>query len=154
MAAHAIRAGEGDVFVCAGVETVSRFQFGAADTGPHNTKFSDAEERTRERTNGASSWEPPTGLPDIYIAMGQTAENVRLAEGVGRREMDEFAARSQERAVTSQKNGFFEREITPVTNADGTLVTKDDGPREGTTVEKLAALKPRFRPDRAGTAGN
>ena len=154
MATHAIKAGEGDVFVAAGVETVSRFQFGAADTGPHNTKFAQAEERTRERTNGASSWEPPSGLPDIYIAMGQTAENVRLAENVGRREMDEFAARSQQLAVESQKNGFFEREITPVTLPDGTVVTKDDGPRDGTTVEKLAELKPVFRPDGEVTAGN
>src|SRR5213078_4270160 len=103
MAAHAIKAGEGDVFVAAGVETVSRFQFGAADTGPHNPKFAGAEELSRERTNGAPSWEPPSGLPDIYIAMGQTAENVRLAENVGRREMDEFAALSQQRAVESQK---------------------------------------------------
>jgi acetyl-CoA C-acetyltransferase len=154
MAAHAIRAGEGDVFVCAGVETVSRFQFGAADTGPHNSKFSDAEKRSQERTNGASSWEPPSGLPDIYIAMGQTAENVRLAENVGRREMDEFAARSQQLAVESQKNGFFEREITPVTLPDGTVVSKDDGPRDGTTVEKLLELKPVFRPDGEITAGN
>ncbi|MEY2460684.1 MAG: acetyl-CoA C-acetyltransferase [Acidimicrobiaceae bacterium] len=154
MAAHAIRAGEGDVFIAAGVETVSRFQFGAADTGPHNSKFSDAEKRTQERTNGASSWEPLTGLPDIYIAMGQTAENVRLAENVGRREMDEFAALSQQRAVESQKNGFFEREITPVTLPDGTVVSKDDGPREGTTVEKLLELKPVFRPDGEITAGN
>src|SRR5882762_3277756 len=154
MAFHAIRAGEGDVFIAAGVETVSRFQFGAADTGPHNAKFSDAEKRTQERTNGASSWEPPSGLPDIYIAMGQTAENVRLAENVGRREMDEFAALSQQRAVESQKNGFFEREITPVTLPDGTVVSKDDGPREGTTVEKLAELKPVFRPDGEVTAGN
>src|SRR3954452_13377246 len=154
MAAHAVRAGEGDAFVCAGVETVSRFQFGAADTGPHNPKFSDAENRSRERTNGASSWEPPSGLPDIYIAMGQTAENVRLAENVGRREMDEFAVLSQERSVQSQKNGFFEREITPVTLPDGTVVTKDDGPREGTTLEKLSELKPVFRPDGEITAGN
>ena len=154
MAAHAIRAGEGDVFVCAGVETVSRFQFGAADTGPHNPKFADAEAVSHERTNGASSWEPPAGLPDIYIAMGQTAENVRLAENVSRRDMDEFAALSQQRAVESQKNGFFEREITPVTLADGTIVSKDDGPRDGTTAEKLAELKPVFRPDGEITAGN
>jgi len=154
MAAHAIRAGEGDVFVCAGVETVSRFQFGAADTGPHNSKFADAEAVSHERTNGASSWEPPAGLPDIYIAMGQTAENVRLAENVSRRDMDEFAALSQQRAVESQKNGFFEREITPVTLADGTIVSKDDGPRDGTTAEKLAELKPVFRPDGEITAGN
>jgi acetyl-CoA C-acetyltransferase len=154
MAGHAIKAGEGDVFMAAGVETVSRFQYGASDTGPHNPKFADAEERTAERTNGASSWEPPTGLPDVYIAMGQTAENVRLAENVSRREMDEFAAMSQQRAVESQHNGFFEREITPVTTPDGTEVRKDDGPREGTTVEKLAELKPVFRPDGEVTAGN
>src|SRR5262245_11452933 len=154
MAAHAVKAGEGDAFVCAGVETVSRFQFGAADTGPHNPLFADAEARSKERTNGASSWEPPAGLPDIYIAMGQTAENVRLAENVGRQEMDEFAALSQQRAVTSQENGFFEREITPVTLPDGTVVSKDDGPRAGTTVEKLSQLKPVFRPDGEVTAGN
>jgi acetyl-CoA C-acetyltransferase len=119
MAAHAVKAGEGDAFVCAGVETVSRFQFGAADTGPHNPLFASAEERTRDRTNGASSWEPLSGLPDIYIAMGQTAENVRLAENVSRQEMDEFAARSQQLAVESQQNGFFEREIVPLTLPDG-----------------------------------
>jgi len=86
--------------------------------------------------------------------MGQTAENVRLAENVSRRDMDEFAALSQQRAVESQKNGFFEREITPVTLADGTIVSKDDGPRDGTTAEKLAELKPVFRPDGEITAGN
>jgi acetyl-CoA C-acetyltransferase len=154
MAAHAIKAGEGDVFMAAGVETVSRFQYGASDTGQHNPKFAEAEERTAERANGASSWEPPSGLPDVYIAMGQTAENVRLAENVSRREMDEFAAMSQQRAVESQHNGFFEREITPVTTPDGTEVRKDDGPRDGTTVEKLAELKPVFRPDGEVTAGN
>src|SRR5436190_3664966 len=154
MASHAIKAGEGDVFVAAGVETVSRFQFGAADTGPHNPKFASAEERSQDRTNGASSWEPLSGVPDIYIAMGQTAENVRLAENVSRQEMDEFAARSQQLSVTSQGNGFFEREITPVTLPDGTVVSKDDGPRDGTTVEKLAQLKPVFRPDGEVTAGN
>jgi acetyl-CoA C-acetyltransferase len=149
MAGHAIRSGEGDAFVCAGVETVSRFQFGAADTGPHNTQFATAEARTAERTQGASSWEPLAGLPDIYIAMGQTAENVRLVEHVTRREMDEFAALSQQRAVRSQHNGFFEREITPITTPAGVVVTK-----EGTTVEKLAELKPVFRPDGEVTAGN
>jgi acetyl-CoA C-acetyltransferase len=154
MAAHAVKAGEGNAFICAGVETVSRFMYGAADTGPHNTVFGAAEARTAELSSGASSWEPLDGLPDIYIAMGQTAENVRLAEGVTRKEMDEFAALSQQRAVTSQGNGFFEREITPVTNPDGTVVAKDDGPREGTTAEKLAELKPVFRPDGEVTAGN
>src|SRR5256714_10184840 len=155
MAAHAIRAGEGDVFVSGGVEAVSRFMSGFADGGPANEKFRDARERTKARTEGGQSkWTPPTGLSDVYIAMGQTAENVVEAEGVGREEMDEFAARSQQLAVEHQENGFFEREITPVTTPDGTVVTKDDGPRAGTTVEKLATLKPVFRPDGSVTAGN
>jgi acetyl-CoA C-acetyltransferase len=154
MAAHAIKSGEGDVFVAGGVETVSRYMNGASDTGPHNPLFADAEARTSERTNGASSWEPPAGLPDIYIAMGQTAENVVLAEGVTREEMDEWGARSQQRAVAAQERGFFEREITPVTTPSGTVVSKDDGPRPGTTVEKLAELQPVFRPDGKVTAGN
>jgi acetyl-CoA C-acetyltransferase len=90
----------------------------------------------------------------VYIAMGQTAENVREAEGVTRDEMDRFAELSQNRAVANQENGFFEREITPVTLPDGTVATKDDGPRPGTTLEKLATLKPAFRPDGEVTAGN
>src|SRR5829696_7986310 len=154
MAAHAIRSGEGDAFVAAGVECVSRFDKGASDTGPHNTKFADAEARTGKLSGGADSWEPFDGYPDIYIAMGQTAENVRLKEGVGRQEMDEFAALSHQRAVANQENGFWEQEITPLTTPDGTVVTKDDGPRAGTTVEKLSALKPSFRPDGEITAGN
>jgi acetyl-CoA C-acetyltransferase len=154
MAAHAIKAGEGDVFVAGGVETVSRYLHGASDTGPHNTAFADAEARTAERTGGADSWEPPAGLPDIYIAMGQTAENVVLAEGVTREEMDEWGVRSQNRAVAAQERGFFDREITPVTLGDGTVVSKDDGPRPGTTLEKVSELKPVFRPDGKVTAGN
>jgi acetyl-CoA C-acetyltransferase len=154
MAAHAIKAEEGDAFVCAGVETVSRYQYGASDTGRHNVLFDDAKARTAERSQGASSWEPGPGLPDIYIAMGQTAENVRLQENVSREEMDRFGVMSQERAVAAQERGFFEREIVPVTLPDGTVVTKDDGPRAGTTIEKLAALKPVFRPDGEVTAGN
>src|SRR5439155_693577 len=140
MAAHAIKAGEGDVFVSGGVETVSRFMNGMADGGPVNEKFNGARERTKLRSEGGQPpWTPGTGLPDVYIPMGQTAENVAEAEGVSREEMDEFAARSQQLAVAHQENGFFEREITPVTLADGTVVTNDDGPRAGTTVEKLAA---------------
>ena len=157
MAAHAIKAGEGDVFVAGGVETVSRFASGMSDGGPgtHNAKFADAEARTKSRTGGGeSSWEPLSGLPDIYIAMGQTAENVAEYAKVTREEMDEFAALSQQRAVASQENGFFEREITPVTTPDGTVVGKDDGPRAGTTVEGLSQLKPVFRPDGTVTAGN
>ncbi len=154
MAFHAIKAGEGDVFVAGGVETVSRFMNGVSDAGPHNALFAQAEALTGERAKGADAWEPPTGLSDIYIAMGQTAENVRLAENVSRREMDEFACLSQQRAVNSQQNGFFDREITPVTTPSGAVVTKDDGPRPGTTVEKLAELQPVFRPDGQITAGN
>jgi acetyl-CoA C-acetyltransferase len=157
MAAHAIKAGEGDVFISAGVEAVSRFSSGMADGNPgtHNELFKDAEERSAARSLGGNEpWSPAPGLPDIYIAMGQTAENVREKENVSRADMDEFAALSQQRAVASQDNGFFEREITPITLADGTEVTKDDGPRAGTTVEKLAELKPAFRPDGEITAGN
>jgi acetyl-CoA C-acetyltransferase len=154
MAAHAIKAGEGDVFVAAGVETVSRYMNGMADSGPHNPLFAEAEARTSGLANGADSWEPLAGLPDIYIAMGQTAENVRLKEGVARRDMDEFAARSQQLAVANQENGYWDGEITPITTPSGTVVSKDDGPRAGTTVEKLAELKPAFRPDGEVTAGN
>ena len=155
MAAHAIKAGEGDVFVAAGVETVSRFQYGASDTGPHNTALAEAEARTAARApKTGDPWTPLKGLPDVYIAMGQTAENVAEYEKVTRQEMDEFAARSQQRAVESQGNGFFEREIIPVTLDDGTVISKDDGPRAGTTVEGLSQLKPVFREDGTITAGN
>src|SRR4051794_13329430 len=155
MAAHAIKSGEGDVFIAGGVETVSRFQFGASDSGPHNVAFDDAHARTKGREAGdQGDWKPPAGLPDVYIAMGPTAENVVEAEGVGREEMDKWGVRSQERAVAAQENGFFEREIIPVTTPDGTVVTKDDGPRPGTTLEKLAQLKPVFRPNGSVTAGN
>jgi acetyl-CoA C-acetyltransferase len=155
MAAHAIRAGEGDVFIAAGVETVSRYRFGASDTGPHNPLFADAEARTTTRSPaGTDAWSPLAGLPDVYIAMGQTAENVAEFEHVTRAEMDEFAVLSQARAVESQSNGFFEREIVPVTTPDGTVVTKDDGPRPNTTLEGLAQLKPVFREGGTVTAGN
>ena len=155
MAAHAIKAGEGDVFVAAGVETVSRFQFGASDTGSHNPAFSEAEARTAARNPAVTEpWTPPKGLGDVYIAMGQTAENVAEYENVSREDMDEFAALSQNRAVESQRNGFFEREIVPVTLADGTVVAKDDGPRPDTTTEVLATLKPAFREGGKVTAGN
>ena len=154
MAAHAIKAGEGDCFIAAGVETVSRYASGASDTAP-NAIFKPSGERTKARAAGGQpTWTPPQGLPDYYIAMGQTAENVREIEGVTRQEMDEWGARSQQRAVANQKNGFFEREISPLTLPNGTVVSKDDGPRDGTTVEALAGLKPAFRPDGQITAGN
>jgi acetyl-CoA C-acetyltransferase len=154
MAAHAIKAGEGDCFIAAGVEAVSRYGSGASDTAP-NPLFKPAGARTQERAQGgAPAWTPPEGLPDIYIAMGQTAENVVQSEGVTRQEMDEFAALSQHRAVANVENGFWEHEITPLTLPDGTVVSKDDGPRPGTTVEGLSQLKPVFRPDGSVTAGN
>ena len=154
MAAHAIKAGEGDCFIAAGVETVSRYASGASDTAP-NAIFKPSGERTKARAAGGQpTWTPPQGLPDYYIAMGQTAENVREIEGVTRQEMEEWGARSQQRAVANQKNGFFEREISPLTLPNGTVVSKDDGPRDGTTVEGLAGLKPAFRPDGQITAGN
>ena len=156
MAAHAIRAGEGDVFVAAGVETVSRYLHGAADVGPHNELFTEAEARTAARTPAAGApWTPLEGaFPDVYIAMGQTAENVAEFKCVTREEQDEFAVESQHRAVAAQEAGFFEREIIPVTLADGTVVTKDDGPRAGTTLERLATLQPVFREGGSITAGN
>ena len=157
MAAHAIKAGEGDCFIAAGVETTSRFFTGSSDGVPNsrNPRFAAAEERTAKRAEGGQPpWTPVEGLPDIYIAMGQTAENVAEYENVSREEMDRFAALSQNRAVENQANGFFEREITPVTLGDGTVVSRDDGPRPDTTIEGLAKLQPAFRPDGRVTAGN
>ncbi|NLE18812.1 MAG: acetyl-CoA C-acetyltransferase, partial [Propioniciclava sp.] len=153
MAAHAIKAGDGDVFVAGGVETSSRFPFGMAD-GPKNPVFAEAEARTAERAQGgAPPWTPAEGLPDIYIAMGQTAENVAQYENVSREEQDEFAVLSQNRAEKSLNEGFWDAEITPVTTPDGE-VTRDDGIRPGTTLEKVSQLKPAFRPDGTVTAGN
>ncbi len=155
MAAHAVRAGEGDVFVSGGVECVSRFAAGASDRGGKNDKFAEAEARSAERTGeGTPTWSPPEGLPDIYIAMGQTAENVAQAWNVSRERQDEFGVMSQNRAEAAQARGFFEREITPFPLADGTLVSNDDGIRAGTVIEKVSQLKPVFRPDGTVTAGN
>ena len=155
MAAHAIKAGEGDCFVAGGVETVSRYMNGAADTGPHNELFADAEQRSAERTSGESGkWEGPNGLPDVYIAMGQTAENVAEHLGISRERQDEFGVRSQNLAEAAMKRGFFEQEITPYTLPDGSVVSKDDGIREGTTLEGVSQLNPVFRPGGTITAGN
>ena len=154
MAAHAIRSGEGDIFIAAGVETVSRYASGASDSAP-NPVFKEAGARTRLRAEGGQGkWTPAPGLPDAYIAMGQTAENVVEQEGVTREEMDRFGVRSQNLACEFQENGFFAREITPLTLPDGTVVSKDDGPRPGTTYEAVSQLKPAFRPDGSVTAGN
>ena len=155
MAAHAIKAGEGDCFVAGGVETVSRYMNGAADTGPHNELFADAEQRSAERTSGESGkWEAPNGLPDVYIAMGQTAENVAEHLGISRERQDEFGVRSQNLAEAAMKRGFFEQEITPYTLPDGSVVSKDDGIREGTTLDGVSQLNPVFRPGGTITAGN
>ena len=155
MAAHAIRAGEGDVFLSAGIETVSRYVNGMADSGPHNEKFADAEARTENAAAGGTGpWSPPEGLPDVYIAMGQTAENVASYLKVSRESQDEYALLSQTRASAALERGYWEEEITPVTLPDGTVVAQDDGIRPGTTLDKLAGLKPVFRPDGTVTAGN
>jgi acetyl-CoA C-acetyltransferase len=159
MAFHAIKAGEGDVFLSAGVETVSRFVKGNSDSLPDtmNPKFADAAARTETAAAGGTTWHDPRAdgnVPDIYIAMGQTAENVADLEGITRAEMDEFGVRSQNLAEKSIANGFWRREITPVTTPDGTVVSTDDGPRAGVTMEGVAGLKPVFRPDGRVTAAN
>ena len=155
MAAHAIKAGEGDIFVAAGVETVSRYLNGFADSGPHNGAFEEAEARTAARAPKVTDpWEPHGGLDDVYIAMGQTDENVAEHKNVSRTAQDEYALMSQARAVASAENGFFEREIIPVTTPNGTQVLKDDGPRPNTTLEGLAQLQPVFREGGTVTAGN
>ena len=154
MAFHAIKAGEGDCFIAAGVEAVSRYAFGASDTAP-NPIFKTSGERTKARAEGGQgTWTAPEGLPDIYIAMGQTAENVVEVEGISREEMDRFGVRSQNLACNHVDNGFFEREISPLVLPDGTVVSKDDGPRPGTNYEAVSQLKPVFRADGTVTAGN
>ena len=154
MAFHAIKAGEGDCFVAGGVETVSRYMSGASDTAP-NPIFKEPGARTKLRAEGGQGpWTPQEGLPDMYIAMGQTAENVVEAEGISREEMDRFGVRSQNLACDFVEKGFFEHEISPLTLEDGTVVSKDDGPRPGTTYEAVSQLKPAFRPDGTVTAGN
>ncbi|HET9051520.1 MAG TPA: acetyl-CoA C-acyltransferase [Candidatus Dormibacteraeota bacterium] len=140
MAAHAIRAGEGDVFLSVGVETVSRLVHGSSD--------SEANRNPRLLAGNAE------GFPDIYIKMGMTAENVAEREGVSREEMDRFAKSSQDRAVGAQASGHFDAEIVPVPLADGAVMSRDDGPRAGTTLEKLATLPPVFKEDGLVTAGN
>ncbi|MER8182919.1 acetyl-CoA C-acetyltransferase [Kitasatospora sp. NPDC094015] len=160
MALHAIKAGEGDIFVSAGVETVSRSVNGTSDgmPGTLNPLFDDALARTAERAaNGGGEWHDPRedGLvPDAYIAMGQTAENLAALKGVTRADQDAFGVRSQNLAEAAVKAGFWQREITPVTTPDGTVVSADDGPRAGVTLEAVSGLKPVFRPDGTVTAGN
>jgi acetyl-CoA C-acetyltransferase len=169
MAFHAIAAGEGDVFVSAGVECVSRYARGNSDGLPpeaqelvgggwENPRFDTARARSAARAaGGAATWEDPRAageLPDIYLAMGQTAENLAQVYDVTRQEMDEFGVRSQNLAEKAVADGFWAREITPVTTPDGTVVSADDGPRPGVTMAGVAGLKPVFRPDGRITAGN
>ncbi|RNM11717.1 acetyl-CoA C-acetyltransferase [Nocardioides pocheonensis] len=159
MAFHAIKAGEGDVYISAGVETVSRYSNGGADgpPGTQNPLFAEAEARTDKFAGGGQTWVDPRtegDLPDVYISMGHTAENVAQLMGVTRADQDAFGVRSQNRAEAAIASGFWAREITPVTLPDGTVVTSDDGPRPGVTLEALAGLKPVFRPDGTVTAGN
>ncbi|WP_072688094.1 acetyl-CoA C-acetyltransferase [Rhodococcus marinonascens] len=159
MALHAIKAGEGDVFISGGVESVSSFITGNADGLPNtqNPLFADSVARTSKLAEGGVAWTDPREdgqLPDVYIAMGQTAENVASATGITREDQDRWGVRSQNRTEEAIKNGFFEREITPITLPDGTVVSTDDGPRAGTTYEAVSQLKPVFRPDGTVTAGN
>ena len=169
MALHAIRAGEGDVFVSAGVEMVSRYARGSSDGLPpeaqalvgggwENPRFAEAAERSKRRAQGgAEVWTDPResgDLPDIYLTMGQTAENLAQVYDVSRADMDEFGVRSQNLAEKAIADGFWAREITPVTTPDGTVVSTDDGPRAGVTLDAVSGLKPVFRPDGRITAGN
>jgi acetyl-CoA C-acetyltransferase len=169
MAFHAIKAGEGDVFISAGVECVSRYARGNSDTLPmqaqqlvgggwQNAKFDEAWARSVKREGeGAPTWTDPRDegqLPYVYLAMGQTAENLAQIKDVSREEMDEFGVRSQNNAERAIAAGFWEREITPITTPSGKVVSRDDGPRAGVTLEGVAGLKPVFRPDGRITAGN
>jgi acetyl-CoA C-acetyltransferase len=159
MAFHAIKAGEADVIISAGVETVSRFVNGSSDSLPDtkNPVFAESEARTAKLAEGEGGWHDPRedgAVPDVYIAMGQTAENVAQLRGITREMQDEFGVRSQNLAEKALANGFWEKDITPVTLPDGSVVAKDDGPRPGTTLEKVAGLKPAFRPDGTVTAAN
>ena len=159
MAYHAIKAGEGDVFISAGVECVSRSANGSSDSWPDtmNPIFADAAQRNVEMANSGEVWHDPRQdgqLPDAYLAMGQTAENVAKLRGISRAEQDEFGVRSQNLAEKATASGFWQREIIPVTMPDGTAVSADDGPRAGVTLEAVSGLKPVFRPDGTVTAAN
>jgi acetyl-CoA C-acetyltransferase len=160
MALHAIKAGEGHTFISAGAEVVSHFAAGKSDGMPDtkNPLFADAMARSAGRSaEGSAVWTDPRAdglVPDVYIAMGETAENVAQFRGVSRQAQDEWGAISQQRAQQAIADGFFDTDITPVTLPDGTVVSTDDGPRAGVTAEGLAGLKPVFRPDGTVTAGN
>jgi len=161
MAFHAIKAGEGDVFISGGVESVSQMLgfrgAGESDAQVLNPLFADAQARTLETAASNATWTDPREqglLPDAYIAMGQTAENVATSRGISRERQDEWGVLSQNRAEAAINAGFFEREILPVTMPDGTVVSTDDGPRAGVTLEAVQGLKPVFREEGTVTAGN
>jgi acetyl-CoA C-acetyltransferase len=161
MAFHAIKSGEGDAFISAGVETVSRFGKGNSDhiegQTLKNPVFDDAVLRTEKFAQGGQEWHDPReedSIPDVYIAMGQTAENVQQFIGMSREEQDEFGVRSQNLAEKAIADGFWAKDITPVTLPDGSTLDADDGPRAGVTLEAVSQLQPVFRPDGTVTAGN
>lgn len=159
MAFHAIKAGEGDVFLSAGVEAVSRFGKGNADGLPDtkNPRFADAQAQTAEFAAGGQTWADPRdagSMPDVYIAMGQTAENVAQYKRISREDQDRWGVRSQNRTEAAIESGFWATDITPVKRPDGSTVSADDGPRAGVTYEAISQLKPVFRPDGTVTAGN
>jgi acetyl-CoA C-acetyltransferase len=160
MALHAIRAGEAHVLVSAGAESVSHYERGKSDGMPDtkNPIFAPAMDASAARaTAGATEWPDPRDdglLPNVYIAMGETAENVAVLKNVSRRRQDEFGAHSQQLAQEAITAGFFRVDITPIELPDGTVVGQDDGPRPGVTADSLAALRPAFRPDGTVTAGN
>ena len=161
MAFHAIKAGEGDTFLVGGVECVSQYTSfagaGGSDAEAQNPRFADAAARSAEMARTNAVWTDPREdglLPDVYLAMGQTAENVATFRGVSRQRQDEWGVTSQNRAEKAIADGFFEREILPVTLADGSVVSRDDGPRAGVTLEAVAGLNPVFRENGTITAGN
>ncbi|UGQ09349.1 acetyl-CoA C-acetyltransferase [Yinghuangia sp. ASG 101] len=160
MALHAIKAGEGDVFISAGVEVVSSSRTkGSSDSIPdtRNPAFADAAARVKDAAENGGTWTDPREsglLPDVYIGMGFTAENLAQHKGITRADQDEFAVRSQNLTEKAIADGFWAKDITPVTLPDGTVVSADDGPRPGTTLEAVSQLKPVFRPDGTVTAGN
>jgi acetyl-CoA C-acetyltransferase len=159
MAFHAIKAGEGTAYLSAGVESVSSFVRGSSDhfPGTENPLYDDARARTAARKASNDPWSDPRAdglVPDVYLDMGETAENVASLTGISRDRQDQWAVRSQNRAEAATKRGHFDSEITPVTLADGTVVSSDDCPRFGTTYDAVAGLKPVFRETGSVTAGN
>ena len=161
MAYHAIKAGEGDIFISGGVECVSQYTnfagAGGSKADDMNPRFADAAARSVQIATENRTWTDPReeGLvPDVYLTMGQTAENVATLRGISRERQDEWGVSSQNRAEKAIADGFFAREIAPVTLPDGTVLSKDDGPRAGVTLEALQGLNPVFREEGTITAGN